>query len=559
MKPTTTTSLHWQLTFSKNATCKSLEKAFILIVFFMISIAQAQVGIGTTTPQAALDVTSTTDGMLVPRVALTAKNVATPVATPTTSEMVYNTATAGVAPNNVVPGYYYWDGTQWAAFAYTAPANNSWLLTGNTGTTDGSNFVGTTDNVPLNIRVNNQKAGRIDTAGQTILGYQAANVTTATDITAIGYQALKLSTINGLGAGTQNTAIGYQALTNSTLAYQSTAVGYQALFSSITGSGNTAIGTKAMFSFLDNSMFVAANTAIGNNALYSLQHGGSNIALGSAAMRLSTDTSFNIAIGDSALNNVSGQKNVALGISALRNCTSGEKNTAIGYLAATSISNGYSNIAIGEGSGNMMTQGGNNISIGVYSKASVIGTDNIGIGRLTFNKLGTSSSNPTNNNIGIGFRTMYSIEEGNNNVALGELSGTGCSNGNNNVFIGTRSFNLGSPTAALPISFPSQSNNIFIGSDTYLDNALAFSRNIYSNYLNIGNVIYGIDLGLPTANIGIGTTNPTEKLEVSGKIKATSINFTGLPTHADDVAAGVGGLTAGDMYKTATGELRIKL
>jgi hypothetical protein len=26
---------------------------------------------------------------------------------------VYNTATAGTAPNNVVPGYYYWNGSAW--------------------------------------------------------------------------------------------------------------------------------------------------------------------------------------------------------------------------------------------------------------------------------------------------------------------------------------------------------------------------------------------------------------------------------------------------------------
>ena len=60
-------------------------------------------------------------------------------------------------------------------------------------------------------------------------------------------------------------------------------------------------------------------------------------------------------------------------------------------------------------------------------------------------------------------------------------------------------------------------------------------------------------------DVGIGTTTPGEKLEVNGKIKATDINFTGLATYADDSAAGTGGLVAGDVYKTSTGELRIKL
>lgn len=39
----------------------------------------------------------------------------------------------------------------------------------------------------------------------------------------------------------------------------------------------------------------------------------------------------------------------------------------------------------------------------------------------------------------------------------------------------------------------------------------------------------------------------------------TSVDFSGLPTYADDAAAGAGGLAAGRLYKTATGEIRIKL
>jgi hypothetical protein len=53
--------------------------------------------------------------------------------------------------------------------------------------------------------------------------------------------------------------------------------------------------------------------------------------------------------------------------------------------------------------------------------------------------------------------------------------------------------------------------------------------------------------------------DPVEKLEVNGTIKATDINFTGLATYADDAAAGTGGLVTGDVYKTSTGELRIKV
>jgi hypothetical protein len=68
----------------------------------------AQVGIGTTTPTAALEVTAINEGLLIPRVALSATNVAT-ILTPTQSELVYNTFTSASGINQVTPGFYYWD------------------------------------------------------------------------------------------------------------------------------------------------------------------------------------------------------------------------------------------------------------------------------------------------------------------------------------------------------------------------------------------------------------------------------------------------------------------
>ena len=106
----------------------------------------AQVGVGTTTPTAALDVTSTNDGILVPRVALTITTSALPLTAPTTSEMVYNTATV----NDVTPGFYYWDGTKWVRII--SGINNDWTTTGNSGTTAGTNFIGTTDAIDLRIK-----------------------------------------------------------------------------------------------------------------------------------------------------------------------------------------------------------------------------------------------------------------------------------------------------------------------------------------------------------------------------------------------------------------------
>jgi len=91
-------------------------KLFTAFLFFLLPfVAMTQVGIGTNTPNtsAMLDVSSADKGVLIPRIALTAANVAAPVTGPAEGLIIYNTATAGTAPNNVIPGYYYWNGTRW--------------------------------------------------------------------------------------------------------------------------------------------------------------------------------------------------------------------------------------------------------------------------------------------------------------------------------------------------------------------------------------------------------------------------------------------------------------
>lgn len=98
---------------------KSLPIITLLFLIAVYSRSQ-NVGINTTgavpAPSALLDVDAapTNDkGVLLPRVALLATNNPLPVTSPATSLVVYNTATAGVSPNNVVPGFYYWDGSVW--------------------------------------------------------------------------------------------------------------------------------------------------------------------------------------------------------------------------------------------------------------------------------------------------------------------------------------------------------------------------------------------------------------------------------------------------------------
>lgn len=78
--------------------------------------AQTLVVHSTGTPghaSAMLDVNATNKGVLISRVSLTSNSDITTIPSAATSLLVYNTATSGVYPNNVLPGYYYWDSTRW--------------------------------------------------------------------------------------------------------------------------------------------------------------------------------------------------------------------------------------------------------------------------------------------------------------------------------------------------------------------------------------------------------------------------------------------------------------
>jgi hypothetical protein len=89
----------------------------ILVIFCLIASfnLSAQTGIGTTTPHASakLEVNATNKGFLPPRVSLSGTNDVSTITSPATGLVIYNTAPAGTTPNNVIPGYYYYDGTKW--------------------------------------------------------------------------------------------------------------------------------------------------------------------------------------------------------------------------------------------------------------------------------------------------------------------------------------------------------------------------------------------------------------------------------------------------------------
>src|SRR5215831_4689990 len=143
---------------------------------------------------AMLDVKSTTKGLLIPRMTLAQRNA---IASPATGLLVFQ--------SDIVPGFYYYTGSGWINLAL---ASATWSTSGNSGVNASNNFIGTTDNNPINFRVNNVNAGQLDPSGNIFFGINAGQSNTAgSDNIAIGEGALHENTSTNF-----NLAIGTNAL-----------------------------------------------------------------------------------------------------------------------------------------------------------------------------------------------------------------------------------------------------------------------------------------------------------------------------------------------------------
>lgn len=95
-----------------------MKNLTFLLLALVSAVVTSQVGINTTSPAGMLDISSTDEGILIPRVALVQTTQELPVTNPKgggieNSTMVYNTATV----NDVFPGYYYWQNGRWIRLA----------------------------------------------------------------------------------------------------------------------------------------------------------------------------------------------------------------------------------------------------------------------------------------------------------------------------------------------------------------------------------------------------------------------------------------------------------
>lgn len=167
---------------------------------------------------AMLDVSSTTKGLLVPRMFLSERNA---ISLPATGLLVYQV--------DGTSGFYYNAGMpQVPSWIKLEQANNNWMLTGNAGTT-GANFIGNTDNNPLYFRTNNTERVRMNANGQVLInGTISRSSQDALEVIGVGVPGATAGfgfPINGYSTGVYAGVYGENTGTGQGLLGQNTSTG----------------------------------------------------------------------------------------------------------------------------------------------------------------------------------------------------------------------------------------------------------------------------------------------------------------------------------------------
>ncbi|KAB1154299.1 tail fiber domain-containing protein [Flavobacterium luteum] len=499
----------------------NFKSFFFLLFIFSVLSTNAQVGIGTTTPTAALDINSTNDGLLIPRVALTGTATVLPILTGTTSELVYNTATI----SDVTPGFYYLSTAigPWVRLAAaSASATTDWSVTGNTGIVDGTNYIGTAalTDVDVAFRRNNVASGKIGITN-----------------TSYGVGTLAANT-----SGTQSTAIGVNALASNQTASDNTAIGYNALQSNTTTGTHTAVGSGA----LESNTTGIENTGIGYRALSQNTSGGNNVAIGQETLATNSSGEHNTAVGHQSLQFNKSNRQTALGFQALQGdavsaLSAGADNTSVGYQSMQLATTGTGNSALGFHAGWFNSSGSNNVFLGrLAGSATTTGSNNVFLGNeagsaeagATSNKLyiSNSATTPTTSLIYGDFTSSPKILRTNSQFQIGDPATTGyvfpTARGTNGQTLTTNGTGVLSwSSVAAPTSWDITGNTIasplnFMGTINDFDvrfrrnnlsagkigsSSTAFGVGALSNDISTRNTAIGVNA--LTNSINLGTSN----------------------------------------------------
>jgi trimeric autotransporter adhesin len=408
----------------------------------------------------------------------------------------------------------------------TVPAgalSNAWKTTGNAGTLPPSNFLGTTDNEPLNFRVDNQRAFRLEAPGSNsvnvIGGWSGNNVSGG----AVG------ATIGGGGAGnyfglvwTNQVAVDFGTVGGGAAnmvgaaRYGTIGGGYgntlqsNAYASVISGGYVNTVQSNASQCFIGGGQYNTIELAgtwstisggqynsIGTNAYNCTIGGGQNNSIGTNTWSATIGGGVGNTVGTNAPYSAiaGGAANTIQNNAGTSTIAGGDDNTVQSNATYCSIGGGYNNTIQSEGAESTIA-GGRQNQIGVNSPDSVVGG---GI----FNTIEASAGGSV---IGGGYSntiapysvfvngTFASITGGLDNFASGLAATVG--GGYLNVASGNYSFAAGQNAQAV-------NNGSFVWADD--STTSAFTSTAANQFIIRA-----------TGGVGIGTATPGYTLEVNG-------------------------------------------
>lgn len=584
---------------------KNIMKKILLIIAFPLFVYHAalpqNIGINTTgaAPDASamLDVVASDKGLLIPRVALTATNVSGPVTSPATSLLVYNTATAGTSPNNVVPGYYFWSGTAWVPLA--GSGGTGWNLDGNSLSAI-KNF-GTITNHDVPFITNNAEKMRLFSTGGLALGAAVLDATNPEKFlinagTTTSYNLInaKASINNYLQMNIQNQSSGTAASSDIVATANNGTETANFVNLGINSSGYSATGVLGgannAYLYTTGNDFVVGNTTASRSLIFFT--GGS----ASTNERMRINSTGGVGIGTSTFNGSNPEK----------------------LLVHAGTTTSYNLINAKGSINNYLQMNLQNLSSGAAASSDIVATANNGTETVNFIDMGINSSGYSTTGVLGGANNAYLYSTGNDFV-IGNASanydlifftdGTAVSDekmrisADGNVGIGTSDFDpdspqkflvdaadkntaisaIGSINDYLEINVQNSSNGNKASSDlvatanngtensVYVDLGInsAGYANVGSNILNGGNLAYlyananDFKIGNGTPNMSLifftnpssGTlgTNTANGLE---RMRITEAGNVGVGTQSPNSTLSVNGSIT-YAYRVVTGNITI--
>lgn len=479
---------------------------------------------------AALEIESDRQTLLLPRI----NDTGTLVKTVKDGSLIYYNNNPGSGFNK---GLYIRNNNKWD---WLMPRSGGWFTIGNNGMNRNINFLGTTDTGRLVFKTNNITRMTIDSAGYVGLG-----------------SGLPQASLHNQGSTVLGTLVLSNYSSNTTLSATTTVDLYSVLVIPQTTSGVNitleapTIKTPGRVIYIVNTggaeLFGTARTVAGKATAL--------IWSGTAWKQVADFTSIGFPIsykyyngssfglGSLALNNASGNANVALGTNSLTDLTTGQSNvgilgssvggTATGNVIMSTGGNltGDYHVAIGDNALRYTLTGLDNLGVGnfAYGASNDINrSENTAIGNLALNVFNTATTS-----IGAGSTAVGHLaggQWGTNNSPLGGVTALGRGAARSRSGIGMTAAGANSLAEASGLNM-ANSNSTALGFSAFNTDSVTATNNGSTAIINsmavgafaqvTGNnpaiVLGSIKPGFES-NVGIGTYNPQFKMHVNGQV-----------------------------------------